>query len=131
MNSRCDNSDDHSYADYGGRGIRVCQRWQSFDLFLSDMGPRPGPGYSIERVDVNGDYTPDNCIWATKSEQARNKRNSIWIEFNGERLHIKEWAERTGIRRATLRYRYIKKGWSAERTLTTPLRPTTRDKQQP
>lgn len=120
IRQRCENPADQSYPNYGGRGIRVCQRWQSFDLFLLDMGPRPGPGYSIERVDVNGDYAPGNCIWATRPEQARNKRSSIWIEFNGERLHIKEWERRTGIGWSTLRHRYLDLGWSAEKTLVTP-----------
>jgi hypothetical protein len=122
MHQRCSNPTDHSYPDYGGRGIQVCARWQSLELFLADMGPRPGRDYSIERIDVDGNYAPENCIWGTAQEQARNKRTSIWIEHGGERLHIKEWAERTGICRATLRYRYVKMKWSAERTLTTPLR---------
>lgn len=120
IRQRCENPNDHSYPDYGGRGIRVCERWQSFELFLSDMGPRPKRGYSIERIDVDGNYTPENCIWATAQQQARNKRVSIWIEYNGERLHIKEWEQRTDIDWGTLRHRYVDLSWSAERTLTTP-----------
>jgi len=120
IRQRCENPSDISYPDYGGRGIRVCQRWQTFEPFLADMGPRPGRGYSIERIDVDGNYTPENCIWATTQQQARNKRVSIWIEHNGERLHIKEWEQRTGISWSTLRHRYVDLSWSAERTLTTP-----------
>lgn len=78
MKQRCLNPKAPSFHNYGGRGIHVCDRWQSFENFIADMGPRPTLTHSVERRDVNGDYTLDNCYWATPAEQARNKRGSKW-----------------------------------------------------
>lgn len=78
MVNRCTNANNYSFAKYGGRGIRVCERWvSSFANFLADMGERPSSTHSIDRIDVNGHYEPSNCRWATPAEQARNKRNTI------------------------------------------------------
>lgn len=74
MRNRCRNPDAHNYGRYGGRGIKVCERWDVFENFLADMGPKPGKGYSIERRDNDGDYEPSNCKWATATEQSRNRR---------------------------------------------------------
>ena len=119
MRGRCLNPSHKAYPYYGGRGIRICSRWDSFEAFLEDMGPRPGHSYSLERSNVNGNYEPGNCVWATSYEQAINKRTSIWIEYDGERLHIKDWAERVDLKYSTL-YRRIRDGWSSEKALTTP-----------
>jgi hypothetical protein len=105
---------------YGGRGIKVCDRWrESFAAFLEDMGPRPSPDHSIDRVDPNGDYRPENCRWATTIEQRRNCRSNRVLTHDGQSLCIAEWAERTGIRPRTISAR-LKLGWSVGDALTIP-----------
>ncbi len=97
---RCSNPRNASYRDYGGRGIRMCAAWaESFETFLNDMGPRPSPKHSLDRINPDGDYEPCNCRWATSDIQARNKRNIRWFAFEGERLILAEVAARLGITR--------------------------------
>ena len=93
MKSRCNNPNNNQYSDYGGRGIRVCERWSTFENFLADMGERPTPKHSIDRIDVNGDYCPENCRWATKEEQNNNKRNCILVTYNGKTQNFKQWCK--------------------------------------
>lgn len=83
---RCENPNDKDYKKYGGRGIEVCEAWHVFDCFLSDMGPRPSNDFSIDRINVDGNYEPSNCRWATHIEQNRNKRNNVVIDDIGTRL---------------------------------------------
>lgn len=107
MITRCENPNVQGFENYGGRGIRVCDRWRNdFAAFLADMGRRPSPTHSIDRIDVNGNYEPSNCRWATKKEQARNKRNNRLITINGETRCVAEWAERLGCKPAVVVYRY-------------------------
>ena len=95
MIRRCHNCNDDNYSNYGGRGIIVCEEWRySFENFLKDMGRRPESGYSIERIDNNGNYEPNNCRWATDKEQRRNKRNSRFVQFKNEFITIAELSER-------------------------------------
>lgn len=101
MKQRCLNPNNDRYKDYGGRGIRVCERWLIYQNFVSDMGERPN-GTSIERRDNNGNYEPDNCYWATPAEQYANRRNSHYIEFNGIRMTLTQWARRLNIHPNTL-----------------------------
>lgn len=119
MKARCQRATAADYARYGGRGITVCDRWQTFDGFLADMGVRPDHT-SIDRIDVNGNYEPGNCRWATRSEQCRNKRGNTILELHGEFASMAAWAERTGINYNTLHAR-IRKGWSHEHALTCSL----------
>lgn len=124
--NRCTNRRSPYYARYGGRGIKVCERWEWFPNFYKDMGPRPGPGYSIERINNDGDYKPSNCKWATKQEQARNRRSNRHITFAGRTQLLVEWAEETGISEETIYARINQLGWTVEKALTTPVRMTHR-----
>jgi len=119
MKFRCLSPTSPQYDDYGGRGITVCERWLKFEEFYADMGPRP-VRTTLDRIDVNGNYEPGNCRWATASEQQSNRRNSIILEFNGESLSLADWSGRLGILLTTLRRRCFR-GWSAEKILTYPV----------
>jgi hypothetical protein len=122
MLSRCTNPSHHSYADYGERGIDVCPRWFQFQNFLADMGEKPH-GTSLERKDNSLGYSPENCYWATATQQARNKRNNRILSLNGESHTLAEWAERLAMHPATLSDR-LQRGWSDEKAITTPVKPT-------
>lgn len=99
LKARCLNPNNADYPDYGGMGITVCDRWRdSFEAFYEDMGPRP-EGSSIDRIDVNGNYEPGNCRWATGVEQAQNKRETRWVSFRGEKLAMIEACRRAGLSR--------------------------------
>lgn len=111
MRQRCKNPNDSSYHKYGGRGITVCLRWNSFRTFVSDMGERPTSQHSIDRINNNKGYSPKNCRWATKKEQAHNRRGLRWYSFCGERLIASEWAKRFGITLGTLIEAIDKHGW--------------------
>ena len=110
------------YKNYHGRGIQICPRWRdSFEAFYADMGPRPSCDHSIERIENDGDYTPNNCRWATRTEQAHNKRNNRWITYNGETLCWTDWGRRLNTSAGTIQGR-LRAGWSIERTLTQPVK---------
>lgn len=120
MKDRCLNPDDQRYADYGGRGIRICDRWMKFENFRDDMLPTYKPGLTIDRKDNDGNYEPSNCRWATCLEQVYNRRNTVSVTLHGERLTVLEIARRTGLGVEVIRQR-IYNGWSAERVMNTPL----------
>lgn len=118
---RCEPERAQREPHYAGRGITVTDRWTGADgflNFLADMGPRPSPRHSLDRIDNDGHYEPGNCRWATRAEQARNKRNSVTIQFRGETLCLGDWADRIGICSASLSRRI--RQWGLERALTQP-----------
>lgn len=105
MINRCLSTKNKCYKNYGGRGIKVCKRWMKFKNFLADMGLKPSPSHSIERINNNGNYTPKNCRWASRVQQANNKRNSQIIKFKGMSLTIAQWSDKLGIKYATILWR--------------------------
>ncbi len=117
MKKRCN---DPKQAAYGGRGIKVCARWRkSFANFLADMGERP-EGKTLDRRNNDGNYTPNNCRWATGKQQGSNKRNNVPVTWKGQTKTIVEWARITGIPQGAIGYRLLH-GWSAQDTLTMPV----------
>lgn len=109
MLDRCENPNVENYPMYGGRGIKVCAEWhdiQEFEKWAEQTGYEPG--LTLDRIDVNGDYCPNNCRWATRKEQANNRRNTLYITFLGETHTLSEWAEMLGVNRSTLSSRYYR-----------------------
>jgi len=117
MKKRVNNPNYKYFFRYGGRGIKICPRWNSFDLFLEDMGERPD-GMTLERKDNNGNYEKDNCRWGSRKEQARNTRRNVILTVNGQKKCVSEWAEITKISAQTLIDRFYY-GWSHERIVST------------
>lgn len=116
MRRRCYQPTSSSYQDYGAKGIIICERWQEFEGFLADMGERPSPKHSIDRINNDKGYFPDNCQWATSTEQARNKRNNRKIAYQGKFLCISEWSFITKIPTSTI-WNRKRLGWCDECTL--------------
>lgn len=120
MKGRCYLPSNKTYHNYGGRGIKVCDRWlNSFQAFFGDLGERPSPQHSIERIDTNGNYEPGNCRWATAKEQGENRRDTRWLTYDGKSLCMADWANLTGIPVGTIWHR-LNSGWSIEAALTKP-----------
>lgn len=113
---RCTNPKAPDYPRWGGRGIKVCERWLDFHAFLEDMGPRP-PGTTLDRIDGRGHYEVGNVRWASTMEQALNKSTVVYLSFRGETLAITQWSRRLGVRTSTIRER-LKRGWSADEALS-------------
>lgn len=120
MKSRCDCPKNPFFSDYGGRGIKVCDRWQLFENFYEDMGERP-KGTTLDRIDNNGDYYPENCRWASHKVQSRNKRNNRIIIFKEKEMPLIELQEKTGIPYQRLYERIVRNGWSVDRAVYTPV----------
>lgn len=122
MLERCYDPNNKRYPIYGARGITVCDKWRnSFEAFLADVGRRPTPAHSLDRIETNGNYEPGNVRWATDKAQQRNRRNNYLITYRDTTATLMEWSERTGMGWATLRYR-INAGWAVERAFTQPVR---------
>lgn len=118
MKSRCLKPQNKRYYCYGARGIKVCDRWLTFSNFLQDMYPSYKKGLSIDRLDNNGNYEPNNCRWATRIQQAQNKSSNHWITFKGVTDTLTHWAQKTGIKETTLHNRLNYYGYSIEEALT-------------
>ncbi len=120
MRRRCYNPSRNDYGRYGDRGISVCDRWHDFAVFKNDvtsMSHAKEPGYTLDRIDNDGDYTPDNVRWATYIAQANNRRSNVLVTYDGETHTISEWSKKLGINYYKLRAR-LKMGWSVERAFT-------------
>jgi hypothetical protein len=120
LKERCLNTKNHAYSLYGGRGITVCERWMKFENFLEDMG-HPIKGQSIDRIDNNGNYEPNNCRWATQSEQNNNYRRNKLLTYDGKTKNMNQWSISKGWNPRTVQNR-IKNGWSIEKALTQPVK---------
>lgn len=119
---RCENPKSSHFEYYGGRGIGICQAWRkSFPTFLMDVGERPSPDHQIERIDTNKGYEPGNCRWATRKEQMNNTRRNRRLTLNGETLTVPQWNERLRFKHGVI-FQRIRRGWSVERILTTPVK---------
>lgn len=122
MHSRCTCPTNAKFADYGGRGITICDRWlNSFANFLTDMGEKPSPKHTVDRQDNSLGYTPENCIWATRKEQANNKRNNHLLTFQERSQTMAQWCSELGLSYTVVRSRLNRLGWSVEKALTIPV----------
>lgn len=117
MKNRCFNQNDPGYLKYGARGISVDPVWMDFERFYRDMGPRPSPDYSIDRIDNNGNYEPSNCRWASRTEQMSNRQNTTWVTYQGRRMSVPELSRLSGLSIDVLHVR-IKRGWPEDQLLT-------------
>lgn len=119
MNQRCKNQLNVAWKNYGGRGITVCERWNNFALFYADMGPRPTPKHTLERLDNDAGYGPENCSWETRTVQNNNSRNNRLLTIDGKTMNVSEWARHAGLRVGLIRAR-LNYGWSDERAVKEP-----------
>lgn len=120
MKSRCTNANHPAYANYGGRGISVCDRWLKFENFAQDMLPRPEGG-TLDRVDNDGPYDPLNCRWATRTEQNSNRRNCIYVDHGGSKVTLKEYCRREGKPYRPIVKRIQDRGWPIHLAISAPI----------
>lgn len=120
MLQRCHNPKATSYANYGGRGVKVCPRWWQFEAFLADMGTKPSAAHTLDRLDNAKGYEPRNVRWATLAEQGHNRRTNKYVEHAGIRASLAATIRRLGLPTFAVRNR-IRRGWDVERALTTPV----------
>lgn len=126
MKNRCLNSKAPNFARYGGRGITICNRWMKFENFLTDMGTRP-KGKTLDRINVNGPYSSENCHWATPKEQQRNARGTVYVTFQGKTQSLSSWSDEFGIDKSTLSYRL--QNWTVEEAFSIKVKYGNRIKQ--
>ena len=120
MIQRCTNPNNKKFENYGGRGITICKKWLKFDNFISDMGKRPSNKHTIDRINNDGCYAPDNCHWITQAEQMRNTRRNHVVTFVGKTQCLTDWAIELGMNPQTL-FTRVRRGWSIERAFTEPV----------
>lgn len=118
MRQRCLNPNAANYVNYGGRGITVDPRWDRFKNFWEDMGPAPSKRHTLDRLDNDGPYSPENCVWSDREKQQNNRRNNVFIEAFGERKTLAQWARSTGLTRDMIRHRVFVMGMTPEEALT-------------
>lgn len=116
MKQRCKNPNTVQYKYYGGRGIGYCPGWEHFDNFLADMGERP-EGMTLDRIDNNKDYSPQNCKWSTSEDQVNNRRNTKMIEYAGKTMTLPQWAKFLGVKSSTMKQRYYVYKWPLDRLI--------------
>lgn len=117
MRKRCTKWKHPHFARYGGRGIKVCDRWSDFSLFLKDVGPKPSPKHTLDRINNDKGYNPTNVRWSTRQEQARNRRTSRFLTTRGKTQTLAAWAEETGMKTERIRMRIDRYGWSVDEAL--------------
>lgn len=123
MLNRCLNPTNEAYENYGGRGITVCDEWKtSFEAFFAHMGNRPSSRHSLDRVDNEKGYSPENCEWRPVEIQNLNKRNTVWVDWRGVRITLSEAAQKAGVNYYTAHERIFRLGWEVDRALTAPTR---------
>lgn len=126
IHTRCTNPKTINWHLYGGKGVKICERWDEFENFWEDMKEGYSSEMTIDRIDGSGDYTPENCQWATKTQQARNRENNYLVTYKGETLLGREWDERRRFKLGTVRDRISKKGWPVEKAIETPVKQSDR-----
>lgn len=122
MRQRCNNPNTIGWKYYGGKGVRVCSRWDDFVNFLTDMGEAPSANHSIDRIKNEHGYSPDNCRWATKVEQDNNRSSNVLFTYGGRTQNVKQWSDELGINYSTLYRRLVVNRWEIDRALFTPIR---------
>lgn len=122
MTERCTDPRHPKYEIYGARGITICERWNSFQNFMLDMGRKPDPKFTIERKDVNGNYEPKNCKWISRKDQGRNKRTSVFVTYNGKKILLIDLVDELGLSRSVV-YGRLKAGWTLAQAIALPLQP--------
>lgn len=116
MIQRCTNAKRADFARYGGRGVTVCERWRKYANFLADLGPRPSPRHSLDRLDSSLGYEPGNVRWATPGEQARNRKTTRFLTHAGKTLCLKDWSAELGISKFRIGFR-VRQGWTLQQVI--------------
>lgn len=120
MRQRCNNPNAANYANYGGRGIVVCERWSKFSNFWEDMGAAPSKSHTLDRLDNDGPYSPENCVWSSVEAQQNNRRNTVCITAYGEKRSLAQWSRLTGLTRDQIKHRIFSMGMAPEEALEAP-----------